>query len=319
MKHNFKHINIATFCPFLPLFAVSVAGHHLNPSPQSLIPRNHQSMKALLLIGGKSSRMGTDKSTLIFRDGLTQKQRGLQLLSAVCDEVFISVRDEASAAEESAPTIIDAFGPIGPLGAIASAQQHDPASPWLVLACDLPMLEESHLRLLIEARNSDGAEKDASYFTSATDGFPEPLCTIWEPSSAPAVTAALTDGRRCPRSVLKHLNGHAVPSPGLWTLANTNTESDAIEIRARLKQTNTVKTVTVTYFAQLKELTGTAEESIQTDSETPAGLFEEIRAKHSIPLKRKGMMVAVNGDFADWTHQLSEGEEIVFIPPVAGG
>ena len=47
-------------------------------------------MKGLLLIGGKSSRMGSDKSELILRDGLTQKQRGTALLKSVCDEVFIS-------------------------------------------------------------------------------------------------------------------------------------------------------------------------------------------------------------------------------------
>jgi len=276
-------------------------------------------MNALLLIGGQSSRMGTDKSTLVFRDGLTQKERGLQLLSSVCEQVFISVRDEDAAAQESAPTIVDAFGPVGPLGAIASAQQHDPNASWLVLACDLPMIEKEHLQTLINAHNQDGKDKDAIYYSSATDGFPEPLCAIWEPSSAAAVTAAMNDGRRCPRSVLKKLDGLALPSPGLWTLANTNTESDAIEIRARINQTNTMKTVTVTYFAQLKELTGLSEESIQTDSETPAGLFEEIRAKHNISLKRKGMMVAINGDFSDWTHPLADGEEIVFIPPVAGG
>jgi len=274
-------------------------------------------MKALLLIGGKSTRMGTDKSDLIFRDDLTQKQRGMQLLTSICDEVFISVRDEASAAKESTPTIIDAFGPIGPLGAIASAQQSDPSATWLILACDLPLLEEEHLQTLIKNRDTG---KDATYFVSATDpSFPEPLCTIWEASSAMAVRAAVDDGRRCPLSVLKNLTANALPSPGLWTLANTNTEADAIEIRARINQSNTVKTVTVTYFAQLKELTGTSSETIQTDSETPAGLFEEIRAKYNIPLKRKGMMVAVNGDFTDWTSPLSEGEEIVFIPPVAGG
>lgn len=274
-------------------------------------------MKALLLIGGKSTRMGTDKSDLIFRDGLTQKQRGIQLLSSVCDEVFISVRDEDAAAQESHPTLVDAFGPIGPLGAIATAQQSDPTATWLILACDLPLLEEEHLQTLINARDT---AKDATYFVSATDAaFPEPLCTIWEPSSATAVAAAVTDGRRCPLSVLKNLNGTALPSPGLWTLANTNTEADAVEIRARINQSNTVKTITVTYFAQLKELTGTSEETIQTDSETPAGLFEEIRAKYNIPLKRKGMMVAINGDFTDWTHPLTEGEEVVFIPPVAGG
>jgi len=80
-----------------------------------------------------------------------------------------------------------------------------------------------------------------------------------------------------------------------------------------------VKTITITYFAQLRELAGTSSETIQTDAETPAGLFEELRAKYSIPLKRKAMMVAINGDFTDWTHQLADGEEVVFIPPVAGG
>jgi len=276
-------------------------------------------MNALLLIGGKSSRMGTDKSSLIFHDNQTQKERGIELLSSVCDQVFISVRDEASGASETTPTIIDAFGETGPLGAIASAQKHTPDVSWLVLACDLPLLEQKHLQSLIDAHQSEGAEKDAIYYTSATDGFPEPLCTIWNPSSVETVSATIHDGRRCPRSVLKKLNGLALPSPGLWTLANTNTKADAIEIRARLNKNNIMKTVTVTYFAQLKELTGISEESIQTDSQTPAGLFEEIRAKYNIPLKRKGMMVAVNGDFADWTHPLAEGEEIVFIPPVAGG
>ena len=115
------------------------------------------------------------------------------------------------------------------------------------------------------------------------------------------------------------LNGHALPSPGLWPLANTNTEADLIEIRARLDQSTTVKNITVSYFAQLRELTGTNSETLQTDTVTPAGLFEEIRAKYQLPLKRKGMMVAVNGDFTDWSHPLSDDEEVVFIPPVAGG
>ena len=270
-------------------------------------------MKALLLIGGKSSRMGTDKSELIFRNGLTQKQRGLELLSSVCEDVFISVRDDQDAAENA---IVDAFGEIGPLGAIASAQQADPTATWLVLACDLPLLEQTDLQNLIDSRDPDS---DTTYFTSATDGFPEPLCAIWEPSSVKTVREAVDAGKRCPRSILKKLKGKALPSPGLWALANTNTEADAQEIRARINQTTTVKNITVTYFAQLRELTGTSSEAIQTDSETPAGLFEELRAKYQLPLKRKGMMVAVNGDFTDWSHSLAEGEEIVFIPPVAGG
>ena len=92
-----------------------------------------------------------------------------------------------------------------------------------------------------------------------------------------------------------------------------------MEIRARIDNTTAEKTITLSYFAQLRELTGTASESHTTSSVTPAGVFEEMRAKYQIPLKRKGMMVAINGDFTDWSHPLAEGEELVFIPPVAGG
>ena len=270
-------------------------------------------MNGLLLVGGKSTRMGSDKSELVFRDDLSQKDRGIELLASVCDKVMISVRDDLDVSNN---TIVDAFGEIGPLGAIASAQQTDPSATWLVLACDLPLLEKAHLQTLTDSRDPSS---DTTYFTSSTDGFPEPLCAIWEPSSIKTVRSAIDAGKRCPRSILKKLNGKALPSPGLWALANTNTEADAQEIRARINQTTTVKNITVTYFAQLRELTGTSSEAIQTDSETPAGLFEELRAKYQLPLKRKGMMVAVNGDFTGWSHSLAEGEEVVFIPPVAGG
>ena len=271
-----------------------------------------EGMKGLLLVGGKSSRMGSDKAGLILRDGLTQRERGIKLLKSVCDQVFISTSEDTG--EEN--TIPDAFGSVGPLGAIASAQQADPDAAWLVLACDLPMLEQEHLETLQSARDP---EHDATYFASASDGLPEPLCAIWEPSSAAGVHNAIENGQACPRSVLKSLRGHALPSPGMWTLANTNTEADLVEIRARLNNSTTTKTITVAYFAQLRELVGSDSELIETDSETPAGLFEEIRAKYHIPLKRKGMMVAVNGDFTDWAHPITDGEEIVFIPPVAGG
>lgn len=269
-------------------------------------------MKGLLLVGGKSSRMGSDKAGLILRDGLTQRERGIKLLKSLCDQVFISTSEDTG--EEN--TIPDAFGSVGPLGAIASAQQADPTTAWFVLACDLPMLEQEHLETLQNARD---AKLNATYFASATDNLPEPLCAIWEPSSASALSAALENGQRCPRSVLNSLHCKALPSPGLWTLANTNTEADLVEIRARLNNSTTAKTITVTYFAQLREQVGSDSELIETDCETPAGLFEQIRARHQLTCKRKGMMVAVNGDFTDWAHPITDGEEIVFIPPVAGG
>lgn len=270
-------------------------------------------MYGLLLVGGKSSRMGSNKSELIFRDGLTQQERGKQLLASVCDQVYLSVADGSDASEH---VIADAFGSVGPLGAIASAQQKFPNQTWLILACDLPLLEKSHLEALVDSRD---ASADATCFLSATDGLPEPLCAIWEPSTEEIIRKAIDAGQRCPRSILSQVQIKSLSAPGLWSLANTNTEADVQEIRARINGTTSKKKINVSYYAQLRELTGQQHELLETESETPAGLFEEIRAKYQLPLKRKGMMVAVNGDFSEWKHPLTEGEEIVFIPPVAGG
>ncbi|MGB0991472.1 MAG: NTP transferase domain-containing protein [Akkermansiaceae bacterium] len=268
-------------------------------------------LKGLLLVGGKSSRMGSDKAELVLRDGVTQRERGMKLLESICDKVFVSCADD-----EGEGSIADAFGNIGPLGAIASAQQEDPDSAWLVLACDLPLLETKHLTALIKGRDTG---KAATCFTSATDGLPEPLCSIWEPSSVQDVSAAVQSGKRCPRSVLKQLPIRSLPSPGLWPLANSNSESDLLEVRNRINGELTQKTIVLSYYAQLREITGKSDEPWSTDCVSPAGVFEEIRAKYQLPIKRKGMMVAVDGDFTDWSHPISDGEEIVFIPPVAGG
>lgn len=270
-------------------------------------------MNGLLLIGGKSSRMGKDKSELIFHNGLSQKERGIELLQAVCDQVYISTGADATPGENTIP---DAFGEIGPLGAIASAQQAHPDAAWLILACDLPLLEKEHLETLVSHRSKNHA---AVYFTSAIDEQPEPLCAIWEPSSAAAVSEAITNKKLCPRHLLSSLTCQALPPLDPWSLTNTNTPEDVMEVMNRLQGNTVSKKITLSYYAQIRELTGKNTEEITTSSVTPAGVYEEIRAKYKLDLKRKNMMVAIDGEFTDWTHPLADGEEIVFIPPVAGG
>lgn len=81
-------------------------------------------------------------------------------------------------------------------------------------------------------------------------------------------------------------------------------------------------TVTVRYFAQFRE-------QAQTDVEThtlPTGqpmsialLFDEISARHGFTLGRGIVRAAINGSYVDWDHEVRPGDELVFIPPVAGG
>jgi len=265
----------------------------------------------ILLVGGKSSRMGEDKAELIYHDGQTERQRLHALLSEVCDSVYLSHRADQEFTEAG---IVDPSE--GPLAAIASAFAALPETALLVLACDMPLLKKEDIVELISQRDSSVL---ATCYKSAIDGKPEPLCAIYEPSSLSVIQNAIENGNYCPRTLLSE---HAVKCIALkrpHALMNANSPAERIEVNSIIQQTRTMKTVNLKYFAQLRELANKDGERIQTESCTPAGLYEEIKQRYQFPHKQKHLMVAVNDDFSTWDYILHDNDEVVFIPPVAGG
>jgi molybdopterin converting factor subunit 1 len=73
------------------------------------------------------------------------------------------------------------------------------------------------------------------------------------------------------------------------------------------------------YYALLREQAGRATESVETSAATPAALYAELAGRHGFRLSQPQLQVAVNSAFADWDRALVDGDEVVFIPPVAGG
>lgn len=80
-----------------------------------------------------------------------------------------------------------------------------------------------------------------------------------------------------------------------------------------------MKTITLQYFAVLREQAGCSEERVTTSATTPAELYEEVRARHGFTLPLAMLRVAVNEEFRDWSSPLAANDRVVFIPPVAGG
>lgn len=78
-------------------------------------------------------------------------------------------------------------------------------------------------------------------------------------------------------------------------------------------------TINVEYYAQLREQSGLSREQVLTEAGTVAALYEELRARHDFTLPPSLLKVAVNAVFGEWNARLSEGDVIVFVPPVAGG
>ena len=77
--------------------------------------------------------------------------------------------------------------------------------------------------------------------------------------------------------------------------------------------------LTIRYYAILREQAGRSEESLDTDATTPAALFEQLKTRYPFTLNASQLKVAINTEFREWTAMLKDGDNVVFIPPVAGG
>lgn len=73
------------------------------------------------------------------------------------------------------------------------------------------------------------------------------------------------------------------------------------------------------YYALLREQAGRQSEAVDTAAATPAALYAELAKRHGFRLPASQLRVAVNAAFSDWERELQDGDEVVFIPPVAGG
>lgn len=169
-------------------------------------------LNGLVLAGGKSTRMGTDKGALDYH-GKPQREYMADLLDQFCDKTYMSVRPNQGI-ESAYEQLEDTFIGLGPFGAILSAFKKNPNAAWLVVACDLPLLNEDTLKFLTENRN---VSQLATAIHNPETNFPEPLITIWEPRSYPVLFQFLTQGYSCPRKVLinseielLHLEEHEV-------------------------------------------------------------------------------------------------------------
>ena len=79
------------------------------------------------------------------------------------------------------------------------------------------------------------------------------------------------------------------------------------------------KTIHIRYYATLREQRGLSEETVKTNATTPFELYQELRKQHRFSLSSDILRIAINNSFDSWDTLLKDKDEIVFIPPVAGG
>jgi molybdopterin-guanine dinucleotide biosynthesis protein A len=215
--------------PAPPTCTLAAAESVALPLLLNLLRTRVPALKTLVLTGGKSQRMGQRKADLVYRpDGQSEAER----MAKICHDllpgsVHISVADPDQAPVGNFPNLTDRFPDLGAAGAICTAFLTDPNAAWLVVACDLPLLEKEQLSVLIETREP---ARLATAYQLASQRFPEPLVAIYEPKAYPRLLQFLAMGYACPRKVLINSDVKAliVENEVLFTNANTREEREVV-------------------------------------------------------------------------------------------
>jgi len=145
---------------------------------------------AIIMAGGSSSRMGTDKSILPL-EGKPMIERICEQLHGTFSQILISAGDTDKFAFLGHQVVADKMQSQGPLMGIASALETSANEINFVMACDIPYINLSFVRkMLAEAIDVD------MVIPVGSDGKYEPLFAVYCKSALAAINEVLASGRR---------------------------------------------------------------------------------------------------------------------------
>ena len=128
----------------------------------------------LVVCGGQSTRMGTDKSLLDYH-GRPQRYYMYTMLATLCDETFISCnKHQATAIDKPYKTVVDApaYEGNGPMAGLLTAFDLYSGTDWLIAGCDHPYKTRHALNAFIKSIDTT---KTAAAFYNAKDKVYEPM------------------------------------------------------------------------------------------------------------------------------------------------
>jgi molybdopterin-guanine dinucleotide biosynthesis protein A len=167
-------------------------------------------MIGLILCGGQSSRMGTDKG-LITTATTNWAQVAAGKLAVLGLPCYLSVNEAQYAGYAmhfaSSKLIRDnnAIAVHGPLQGVLSAHIEFPEEDLFILACDMPLMEVSVLQQLFDSSKKHAA----GAFVFTNDDIYEPLCGIYTASGLAHILQLLKDNQLAKHSMkytLEHLS-----------------------------------------------------------------------------------------------------------------
>ena len=177
---------------------------------------------AVILAGGRSSRMGADKAALPFRGG-TFLSRQTEKLRALGIRDIVIAGYPAPEGARAVEDILPGRGPLSGIHAGLNAVENDRA---LVLAVDTPLVPEGLLRRLMEQHRG-------GVTLASVNGRAEPLIGVYDKSLGPWCEDILRGSDTAVARLLRMARCTTVEFDGdASLLANCNTPEDYEKLMA---------------------------------------------------------------------------------------
>lgn len=146
-------------------------------------------ISAVVLAGGKSQRLGVDK-TLLRLDGHWLLQRIVEQLCTLSDNVLVVTNEPQKLASLGVPAVPDQQVGIGPLAGILAGLLAMRYPMGLFVACDMPFLSRRLVRYMIRLA------ADVDVVIPRNGDETEPLHALYGKTCLDAISASLEQGRR---------------------------------------------------------------------------------------------------------------------------
>lgn len=194
----------------------------------------------LVVAGGQSRRMGTDKRQL-FVGGQTWLQRIVERLSEVVDPVVVALGEGESTPPwyPEALVVRDRVSGEGPLRGIEAGLTavQDRCESVFITSCDVPLI-----RAAVISRMVDALPRDFDAVVVRQANRVQPFCGVYRVGILPTITRALEQGERRLSRWLESLNVCWMESellrdvdPELESLRDFDTPEDAASWKIRDK------------------------------------------------------------------------------------
>ncbi|MEO8664171.1 MAG: NTP transferase domain-containing protein [Ignavibacteria bacterium] len=190
-------------------------------------------LTGLIICGGQSRRMGSDKSLLDYY-GSPHSQYLFQLLEKFCTQVYLSLNESQSRNTDGTRAhITDAeeYSDIGPMSALLSAWQKFPSESLLVVGCDYPFVSEGEIKRLIQNRKGL-----ATCFINPGKNIYEPLLTVYESAFHSIAMQNYLKQNYSLSKILENENVNLIYPSSSFTLRNANTKDEYFAAKKMINQ-----------------------------------------------------------------------------------